>query len=271
MSTKYSKEDITDITKPFIQDCLDADFIQDKMYERTNFSHPEKINLFTRKENSDHGIIDKQALIKFGEQILNNNLYASINAYNMILPSVNAAGCFHAVALMTDCKAKTIWYQDSYGTEMRQEIKDFLKQILPNYKITSFTQIQQDKKRNDQSCYLLAEYNLLDMWFRKSNQIDKIKSYTSDEARQAVWNIVQQIEASPKKEAKILKRNKTPQHEVLSKKYLLECQKNTYKDFKYNLTQEKNYKEIIKQAAHTATSKHLLYKQGLIDLNLISK
>ena len=55
------------------------------------------------------------------------------------------------------------------------------------------------------------------------------------------------------------------------KKYLLECQKNTYKDFKYNLTQEKNYKEIIKQAAHTATSKHLLYKQGLIDLNLISK
>ena len=33
-------------------------------------------------------------------------------------------------------------------SRMRKLIKDFLKQILPNYKITSFTQIQQDKKRN---------------------------------------------------------------------------------------------------------------------------
>ena len=47
--------------------------------------------------------------------------------------------------------------------------------------------------------------------------------------------------------------------------------KNTYRDFKYRLTQEKNYKEIIKQAAQRATTAYLLYKQGLIDLNLISR
>lgn len=274
MNTKYTKEEILDVTQTFIQDCPDAKFIQEKMYEPFSYHLPEKIYLQNKKEDSNHGIVDAQALETFGETILNNNLYCNINAYNLILPSVNEAGGNHSVAFMTDKKAKTLWYQDSYGTEMRQELKDFLKAILPDYKITCFNQIQQDISRNDCSCYLLAEYNILDMWHRKNNRPDLIKEFTSDEARADVWNIVKQIEAAPQVQTtKTFKprKIKASQNEVLSKKYLLQCQKNTYRDFKYRLPQEKNYKEIIKQAAQRATAAHLLYKQGLIDLNLISR
>ncbi len=274
MTTKYKQEDILDVTQAFIQNCPDAKFIREKMYEGYKYPLPEQINIFSKKEDSDHGVVDTKALEEFGEHILNNNLYANINAYNLILPSVNETGSNHSVAFMTDKKAKTIWYQDSYGIEMRKELKDFLKSILPDYKITCFNQIQQDKSRNDCSCYLLAEYNILDMWHRKNNRTDLLKEYTSDEARNAVWNIVKLIEAEPEKNTYKNVKNKKinpKQNEVLSKKYLLQCQRNSYRDFKYRLTQEKNYKELIKQAAQKATSAHLLYKQGLIDLNLISR
>ena len=274
MTTKYKQEDILDVTQAFIQNCLDANFIQEKMYEKTNYPLPEKISILSKREDSNHAIVDAKALEEFGETILNNNLYANINAYNLILPSVNEAGSNHSVAFMTDKKAKTIWYQDSYGIEMRKELKDFLKQLLPDYKITCFNQIQQDKSRNDCSCYLLAEYNIIDMWHRKNNRQDLLKEFTSDEAREAVWNIVKLIEAEPEKNTykKVKNKKVNPkQNEVLSKKYLLTCQRNSYQDFKYRLTQEKNYKQIIQQAAQKAIAAHLLYKQGLIDLNLISR
>ena len=208
------------------------------------------------------------------ENIKKHSLYCNINAYNLILPSVNEAGSNHSVAFMTDKKAKTLWYQDSYGTEMRQELKDFLKAILPDYKITCFNQIQQDISRNDCSCYLLAEYNILDMWHRKNNRPDLLKEFTSDEARADVWNIVKQIEAAPQVQTtKTFKprKIKASQNEVLSKKYLLQCQKITYRDFKYRLTQEKYYKEIIKHAEQKDTMAHLLDIHLLMYLNFISR
>lgn len=268
MSSKYTQQEILDITKTFIQGNSDADFIQKKMYEGFEYPRPSRLFIFSKKENSDHAVVDTAALEELGQIILKNNLHASINAYNLTLPSVNEMGGYHAVALMTDTKAHAIWYQDSYGIEMRKEIKDFFKQLFPDYKITYFNQIQQDKQRNDKSCYLLAEYNILDMWHRKSNQTQFIKEYDSTEARKAVWNIVKLIEDDTSNKGSYVPKAK--HDEVLSKKHLLECKKNGYRDFKYRLTQEKNYINLIKQAAQRTLTIHNMYL-NLLEQNFFSK
>ena len=268
MSSKYTKQEILDVTQTFIQGNLDADFIQKKMYEGFSYPRPSQISIFTKKENSDHAVVDEAALEKLGQTLLKNNLHATINAYNLTLPSVNEMGSYHAVAFMTDSKAKTIWYQDSYGIEMRKELKDFLKQLFPKYKITCFNQIQQFKEKNDSSCYLLAEYNILDMWHRKNNQTQYIKEYDSTEARKAVWEIVKLIEDDSSNKGSYIPKAK--HDEVLSKKYILECKKNGYRDFKYRLTQEKNYKSIITQAVQKTLSQHNLH-QSLLEHNFFSK
>ena len=268
MSSKYTQQEILDITQTFIQGNSDADFIQKKMYEGFEYPRPSRLFIFNKRQNSDHGIVDGAALEKLGQTLLKNNLHSSINAYNLTLPSVNEMGGYHAVALMTDSKAKTIWYQDSYGIEMRKELKDFLKQLFPKYKITCFNQIQQDKQKNDNSCYLLTEYNILDMWHRKNNQTQDLKEYDSTEARKAVWDIVKLIEKdSPNKGPYI---PKAKHNEVLSKKYILECKKNGYHDFKYSLTQEKNYTTLIKQAAQKTFALHNMYLK-LLEQNFFSK
>ena len=261
MSSKYTQQEILDITQTFIQGNLDADFIQKKMYEGFSYPRPSRALIFSQKENSDHALVDGAALEKLGQTLLKNNLHATINAYNLTLPSVNEMGSYHAVAFMTDSKAKTIWYQDSYGIEMRKELRDFLKQLFPKYKITCFNQIQQFKEKNDSSCYLLAEYNILDMWHRKTNHTQLLKEYDSSEARKAVWNIVKLIENDTSAKGSYIPKAK--QDEVLSKKYLLECKKNGYRDFKYRLTQEKNYKNIIKQAVQNTLSFYNRYIQKL--------
>lgn len=270
MVQKYTKDEIMDITKTFIQGNDDARFIQSKMYENTPFDLPHNFNLYSKKDDSNHGIVDVKVLERFGTLLLNNNTETNINAYNLILPSVNEVGAYHSVAFMVDTTQKSIWYQDSYGIEMRKELKDFLKQLLPEYKITCFNQIQQNKKLNDSSCYLLAEYNLLDMWYRKNNQPDKIKQYDSIEARTAVWEIVKQIEATPQTSLKRnIKNSKfSKQARELSKKELLICKKNAFRDFKYRLTEEKNYKQIIATAAQNAKNTHLLYLQKKYSENL---
>ena len=270
MSSKYTQQEILDIAKTFIQGNSDADFIQKKMYEGFSYPRPSRLFIFSQKKNSDHGVVDTAALEELGQILLKNNLHASINAYNLTLPSVNEMGGYHAVALMTDTKANTIWYQDSYGIEMRKELKDFFKQLFPKYKITCFNQIQQDKQRNDRSYYLLAEYNILDMWHRKTNHTQLLKEYDSTEARKAVWNIVKLIDDDTPSNNFYKAPKKAASKQVLSKRYILECKKNGYRDFKYSLTQEKNYTTLIKQAAQKTFALHNMYLK-LLEQNFFSK
>ena len=270
MSSKYTQQEILDITQTFIQGNSDADFIQKKMYEGFDYPRPFRIFIFSKRNNSDHAVVDAPALEELGQIILKNNLHAPINAYNLTLPSVNEMGGYHAVALMTDANARTIWYQDSYGIEMRQELKDFFKQLFPDYKITCFNQIQQDKQRNDRSCYLLAEYNILDMWHRKTNHPQYLKEYDSSEARKAVWNIVKLIDDDTPSNNFYKAPKKAASKQVLSKRYILECKKNGYRDFKYHLTQEKNYPKLIKQAAQKTLALHNMYLK-LLAQNFFSK
>lgn len=271
MNSKYSQEFVMDITKTFIQND-DFKFIQQKMYEETNYPRPHNISCYSYGENSMHGKVDEKALAYFGEQLLNNQLHANINAYHLTLPSVNEAGSNHALALMLDKKDKEIWYQDSYGVDMRKELHDFFKVLFPDYKITCFNQIQQYKRKNDNSCFLLAEYNLIDMWHSKSGHPEKRKEYDSYQARTAVWDIVKQIEEQPAPTLSKPKFSFGSKIAVeLPKKFLLEQRRNTQRNFKYSILKQKNYKELLEDAANIARLKHKLYKKRLMQETILVK
>lgn len=262
MTTKYSQDHILDITKTFIQNNSDADFIRSKMFEGTNFPLPRNLECSITEDKSLHGKIDEKALANFGEQLLNDQLHANINAYHLILPSVNTPEYNHALALMVDKKNREIWYQDSYGIDMRKELRDFFKVLFPEYKIGYNPQIQQYKNKNDNSCSLLADYNILDMWYRKSDQLDKMNEYDSYQARTAVWEIVKQIEPEvPQQNKKLTFKIGKISSPVNPKNYQNELKRNTLRDFKYRITQEKNYKELLEDAANISRLKHKIYKK----------
>lgn len=274
MTTKYSKEYISDITKTFIQRNLDADFIRKKLFEDNGFSTPHHYECATIEEDSLHGKVDEHALANFGERLFNDQLHADINAYHLILPSVNTPEFNHAVALMVDKKNKEILYQDSYGIDMRKELHDFFKTLFPDYKIGYNTQIQQYKNKNDSSCSLLADYNLLDMWYRKSDQLDKMNEYDSYQAREAVWEIVKQIKPDiPPKE-----NNNKPKFKIGKisipvdpKNFKIQLKRNTHRNFKYQITKEKNYKELLDGAANIARLKHKMYKKRVLGNAALSR
>lgn len=270
MDTKYSREFVCDITQTFIQN-QDFDFIQKKMYEGLDYPLPHKISCYMLKENSGHGIVDENALASLGEQLLNCQLFADVNAYHLTLPSVNEAGSNHAVALMIDLKEREIWYQDSYGIDMRKELRDFFKLMFPGCKIGYNPQIQQYKQQNDHSCFLLAQYNILDMWHRKAGHLNKLKEFDSRQARADVWQYVRQIPAElPKPPAKATFKFGTKKAVVLPKKYLLEQRRNTERDFKYCLPKQKNYKEMLAAAVCSAEQKHQAYRRWLLEKNLLN-
>lgn len=264
--SKYSKEFISDISQ-FFNLGNDFLFVQKKMYEGTEFPLPHNIYAATDSENSMHGKVDEEALANLGTILLNDQLSANINAYHLTLPSVVEPGCNHALALMTDKNNKEIWFQDSHGTDMRKELHDFFKILLPGYKITCFNQIQQEA-RNDNSCFLLAEYNIIDMWHKKSGRPELAKEYDNHQARAAVWEIVKQIE--PESETNRPKQAfsfGTKTAAANSKKYLIEQHRNTLRDFKYSILKQKNYKQLLQEAAAKAQIKHETYKQRLLMQN----
>ncbi len=272
MDSKYSQKDILDITKVFIQDYSDLQAFRKMLYAGTDFPLPKDVSGGEAPQNSDHDIINAASLAKLGERILNDGLFASCNAYHLSLPSVNTPGINHALALMVDNQTKEIWYQDSYGIDMRRELRDFFKELLPDHKITYFTQIQQYKQKNDSSCVLLCEYNLLDMWQRKKGHPEKMHQFDSFEAREAAWPLVEQIVMpvpQTKKTPKFRFMKKEPAQDP--KRYLIERNRNTQRYFKYRITSEKDYREQIKTAAATARNKHAEFRREMTERHLIQR
>ncbi len=268
MDSKYSQKDILDITKVFIQDYSDLQAFRKMLYAGTDFPLPKDVSGGETPQNSDHDIINAASLAKLGERILNDGLFASCNAYHLSLPSVNTPGINHALALMVDNQTKEIWYQDSYGIDMRRELRDFFKELLPDHKIIYFTQIQQYKQKNDSSCVLLCEYNLLDMWQRKKGHPEKMHQFDSFEAREAAWPLVEQIK---KTEIRYAYKPGKNNPEIINKREMIERNRNTQRYFKYRITSEKNYREQIKTAAATARNKHAEFRREMTERHLIQR
>ena len=217
--------------------------------------------------NGAQSKIDTNALTNFGTTLLNDQ---QINQtyYSLLLPSQDCFCGSHAVAMAVDNKTQTIYYHDSHGEDMRKEMKDFLRLLLPEYEIDINHSKQQEdvinpfvSEENDNSCCLLTKYNLRDMWYRINGQSDKICNYSSLKARKDAWRKLRNIQKEESaKDAGTTKftfkigAKKTPSKDEI------EAQKQAEKeDFKYRMYNEPNYNEMLQEAVKKAKSNHLAY------------
>ncbi len=203
-------------------------------------------------------------LVVFGTSLLNRLKQSSYNFYLLTLPSTFVVGGLHTVALVTvnDGNKKKIYYHDSHGTDMYKILEDFFKKLLPEYDIEINYSKQQadvvdvyDQNKNDNSCALLAKYNLRDIWYKINGQTDKVCNFNSVQARTDAWDKLKGIQkeevpevqvveptAQRFKAAKISIRKKTPE------KHLAVIDIN-----------EPNYEEILDETVQIAKSNHVAY------------
>lgn len=197
--------------------------------------------------------IDVEALELFGTKILKDSLLNSVNYYQLFIPSTTLINMWHAVAFMIDHKQKVMRYHDSRGVDMRPEMKDFLVKLFPGYEIMiNYSKQQADvvsaqKGKNDNSCGLLALYNLRDMWFEQTGQPDKVCDFHSLDARQDVWNFLEPIVAEEESPKQIQKR--PPQ---------------TQESFEYRLYNEPNYEELIDKTVQNVRTNFENYRGTII-------
>ena len=265
MVAKYKEEDVLNTRLTWNEKSEDLDNI---LFKQNGFS-VKRLSVESNI-NGAQSKIDTNALANLGATLLNNQ---QINQtyYSLLLPS---QACFcgsHAVAMAVDNKAKTIYYHDSHGEDMRKEMSDFLKLLLPDYKIdVNHSKQQEDvvnsfvSEENDNSCVLLTKYNLRDMWYKINGHKDKICDYTSLEARKDAWSKLKNIQTEEnvsiiesKKPVFKIGAKKAPSKEEL--KAIKQAEK---EDFKYRMYNEPNYNEMLQDAVKRAKYNHLAhYKQ----------
>lgn len=263
MVAKYKEDNVLNPHLPWNEKSEDLDNILFKQ----NGAYPKRLFCSYVVGESTQGKINVRALSDMGTILLNDQQ----NHYNLYHVTIPSKECFcgdHAVAMAVDNKTKTIYYHDSHGEDMRKEMKDFLRLLLPEYKIDINHSKQQEDVRNpfvseenDNSCVLLTKYNLRDMWYKINGHKDKICDYSSIQARKDAWRKLRNIQKEePTKDAGTTKftikfgAKKTPSKEEI------EAQKQAEKeDFKYRMYNEPNYNEMLQEAVKRAKSNHLAY------------
>ena len=261
---KYSEEIMLDVTNYFGD--LAVEDLKSILY-KDNPRRKSKMVYVGDLSSSNHSFISKTTLECLGERLLNDNLSSKCSAYQLSIPSEGIVGIDHVVAMMVDHKNKEISYHDSYGQDMRKEIKDFMTGLLPEYKQNINCEQQQFYEDNDQSCALLSECNLVDMWRRRDGKLDEIKNYTSQEARKYAYEMLKDFtqETVPVKETK--PKPPTPQQ----LEYMKRREAQTQKDFEYRMYNDPDYKEQIAEAIKNAKSKHQTYVQNMQRQKLLNK
>lgn len=262
MVAKYKEEDVLNTRLTWNEKSDDLDNI---LFKQNGFS-VKRLSVESNV-NGAQSKIDTNALAKFGTTLLNNQQFNQ-TYYSLLLPS---QACFcgsHAVAMAVDNETKTIYYHDSHGEDMRKEMKDFLKLLLPEHEININHSKQQEdvinpfvSAENDNSCCLLTKYNLRDMWYKITDQKDKICNYSSIEARKDAWSKLKNIQTEEnvsivesKKPVFKIGAKKAPSKEEL--KAIKQAEK---EDFKYRMYNEPNYNEMLQEAVKRAKSNHLVY------------
>ena len=262
MAAKYDEEDVLNIHLPWSEKNDDLDNV---LFKQNGIA--VKTVCCESTVNGVQGKIDANALINLGTNILNNQ-QADHGFYQIMLPSRECFRCSHAVALAIDNKTETIYYHDSHGEDMRREMSDFLRLLLPDYKMDINHSKQQEDvvnhfitEENDNSCVLLAKYNLRDMWYKINGQNDKICNFSSVRARKDAWAALKDIkkeepEEKPQPTKVTIKfgAQKTCVKEELEKQK--QAEKN---DFKYRLYNEPDYIEILQSAVQKAKCNHAAY------------
>lgn len=269
MTAKYKEKDILNIHLTWNENSDDLDNVLFKQN-----------NIFVKKLNCEsivngaQGKIDVNSLTNFGTVLLNDMSHGhGICFYSLTIPSQECFCGSHAVAMAIDNKSKTIYYHDSHGVNMRKEMSDFLKLLLPEYNIkVNHSKQQADvvnplvSEENDNSCVLLTKYNLRDMWYKITHQEDKICNFSSIQARKNAWNILRNIqkEETPKttetKKATFTIGAKT----IPSKLETESIKQAEMTDFKYRMYNEPDYDALLQSAVQRAKSNHTVYMQQII-------
>ncbi len=262
MVAKYKEEDVLNTRLTWNEKSEDLDNI---LFKQNGFS-VKRLSV----ESNVNGVqskIDTNALAQFGTTLLNNQQFNQ-TYYSLLLPSQECFCGSHAVAMAVDNKTKTIYYHDSHGEDMRKEMKDFLKLLLPEYEININHSKQQEDVRNpfvseenDNSCVLLTKYNLRDMWYKINGYEDRVCNYSSIEARKDAWLKLRNIQKEePTKDTGITKFTIKFGAKKTQSKEDIEAQKQAEKaDFKYRMYNEPNYNEMLQEAVKRAKSNHLAY------------
>ena len=262
MVSKYKEEDVLNTRLTWNEKSDDLDNI---LFKQNGFS-VKRLSVESNI-NGAQSKIDTNALANFGTTLLNNQ---QINQtyYSLLHPSQTCFCGSHAVAMAIDNGTKTVYYHDSHGEDMRKEMSDFLKLLLPDYKIDINHSKQQEdvinpfvSEENDNSCCLLTKYNLRDMWYKINGHEDRVCDYSSIEARKDAWLKLRSIQKEePDKDAETTKftfkigAKKTPSKEEIEAQTQAEKE-----DFKYRMYNEPNYNEMLQDAVKKAKSNHLAY------------
>ena len=263
MVAKYKEEDVLNTRLTWNEKSEDLDNILFKQ----NGIHPKSLFCSYMVGQSTQGKINVQALSDIGAILLNDQQ----NHYNLYHVTIPSRECFcgdHAVAMAVDNKTQTIYYHDSHGEDMRKEMKDFLKLLLPEYEININHSKQQEDVRNpfvseenDNSCVLLTKYNLRDMWYKINGYEDRVCNYSSIEARKDAWLKLRNIQREEStKDTGITKFTIKFGAKKTQSKEEIEAQKQAEKeDFKYRMYNESNYDKMLQDAVKRAKSNHLAY------------
>ena len=194
---KYKKENILDMSRkagPRVRADL-ADALFRDMPFRPIFIDAFEYEVETVDDKTiDVPILTEEVLIKTGRIIFENLAKQDIVLVNLSMPSDNIYTGKHAVALGIDKKSGKIYYNNSFGIDMRGDLKDFLAESLPGYSWEFSKEVQQDVSRDDNSCSYLALYNLRDMLYKMSGQHSKVKNFGSVSARQDAWDNLKDID-----------------------------------------------------------------------------
>lgn len=144
-------------------------------------------------KNVKYGL-DYETLFSFGKNVLEFvNKTDDYLLISLSIPSEKHPNITHAVAIGINKITKQIYFNNSYGIDLRKDIKDLLIGILPDYQWNFSKNVQQNTNIVDNSCAVLAIYNLLDMldYFQDKTNI---RNYNSDQARSAMWELLKDIE-----------------------------------------------------------------------------
>ncbi|MCL1891924.1 MAG: hypothetical protein FWF97_01350 [Alphaproteobacteria bacterium] len=108
--------------------------------------------------------LDYDTLVSFGKALLKHiNQAKDYLLIELSIPSEKYPNITHAVALGVDKIHKKFYFNNSYGIDLRKDIKDLILGIFPNYGWGYSENVQQCSDKKDNSCAVLTIYNLLDM------------------------------------------------------------------------------------------------------------
>ena len=259
MVAKYRKTDILNVHLCWNENSDDLDNV---LFKQNNIQ-VKKLNCESTV-NGSQGKIDVNALANFGTTLLNDKTQ-NLCFYSLTIPSQECFCGSHAVAMAVDNKNKKIYYHDSHGVNMRKEMKDFLRLLLPEYNIDiNYSKQQEDvsnslvSEENDNSCVLLTKYNLRDMWYKINNREENVCNFTSSEARKNAWEILKNIQKEEpahdevKKPTFMIGAKKTPSKEEIERIKQAETA-----DFKYRMYNEPNYAQLLQSAVQKAKYNHM--------------